>query len=53
MMQLRRYTRRGRAIRKGRPARGAWCIGGNEGTGASAGVHRTFYPTNGIYAAFN
>jgi hypothetical protein len=42
-----------RAIRKGRPARGAWCIGGNEGTGATAGVHRTFYPASGIYAAAN
>lgn len=42
-----------RPIRKGRPARGAWCIGGNEGTGANAGVHRTFYPASGIYAASN
>jgi hypothetical protein len=42
-----------RPIRKGRPARGAWCIGGNEGTGAKAGMHRTFYPASGIYAASN
>lgn len=42
-----------RALRKGRPARGAWCIGGNEGTGASAGMYRTFYPASGIYAASN
>lgn len=40
-------------LRKGRPARGAWCIGGNEGTGATAGVHRTFYPAPSIYAASN
>jgi hypothetical protein len=42
-----------RPIRKGRPARGAWCIGGNEGTGTNAGVHRTFYPATSIYAASN
>jgi hypothetical protein len=42
-----------RPVRKGRPARGAWCIGGNEGSGAKAGVHRTFYPASGIYAAAN
>jgi hypothetical protein len=36
-------------LRKGRPAWGAWCIG----TGATAGVHRTFYPASGIYAASN
>jgi hypothetical protein len=42
-----------RPVRKGRPARGAWCIGGNEGSGANAGVHRTFYPASGIYAAAN
>jgi hypothetical protein len=42
-----------RPIRKGRPARGAWCIGGNEGSGANAGVHLTFYPAPSIYAASN
>lgn len=42
-----------RPIRKGRPARGAWCIGGNEGSGANAGVHLTFYPATGIYASSN
>jgi hypothetical protein len=42
-----------RAVRRGRPARGAWCVGGNEGTGTNAGMHRTFYPASGIYAAAN
>lgn len=42
-----------RPIRRGRPARGAWCIGGNEGSGAKAGVHLTFYPATSIYAASN
>lgn len=43
----------GRAVRKGRPARGWWCLAGNEGTGTSAGVHRTFYAAPSIYAAAN
>ncbi|TGD82881.1 hypothetical protein [Hymenobacter wooponensis] len=42
-----------RAVRKGRPARGAWCIGGNEGRGTNAGMHRTFYAATDIYAAAN
>lgn len=42
-----------RPLRKGRPARGFWCIGGNEGTGTKAGVHRTPYPASSIYAASN
>jgi hypothetical protein len=43
----------GRSIRAGRPARGFWCIAGNEGSGANAGVHLTFYPATSIYAAAN
>jgi len=35
------------------PARGAWCIGGNEGSGTKAGMHRTWYPKANIYAAAN
>jgi hypothetical protein len=30
-------------LRKGRPPRGAYCIGGNEGSGSRAGIHRTLY----------
>jgi hypothetical protein len=48
-----RAVQAARPIRKGRPARGFWCIGGNEGSGANAGVHRTFYPATGIHAGAN
>lgn len=39
--------------RQGNRPRGAWCIGGNEGSGKNAGVHRTFYPAVNIYALSN
>jgi hypothetical protein len=37
-------------LRKGRPPRGFYTIGGNEGRGANAGVHRTYYPATNITA---
>lgn len=40
-------------LRKGRRPRGAYCIGGNEGTGTRAGIHRTLYPISSIYALSN
>ncbi|SNC67369.1 hypothetical protein SAMN06265337_1927 [Hymenobacter gelipurpurascens] len=40
-------------LRKGRPPRGAWCIGGNEGRGTTAGIHRTYYAGPAIRAASN
>ncbi len=40
-------------LRKGRPPRGAYCIGGNEGSGTRAGMHRTLYPMASIYALSN
>ncbi|MDO7849036.1 hypothetical protein Q5H92_21910 [Hymenobacter sp. M29] len=40
-------------LRKGRPPRGAYCIGGNEGTGRNAGIHRNLYPLSSIYALSN
>lgn len=42
-----------RPIRRGRPARGAWCIAGNEGRGSDAGVKLTFYPLVSMYALSN
>lgn len=46
----------GRSIRKGRPARGWWCIEGNTGTSGSrdgAGVHRLFRLSSEFYATAN
>ncbi len=43
----------GRSVRAGRPARAFWCIAGNEGSGANAGVHLTLYPATSIHAAAN
>ena len=40
-------------LRKGRPPRGFYCIGGNEGSGTNAGMHLTYYPSGGIHAAAN
>lgn len=40
-------------LRKGRPPRGFYTIGGNEGRGLNAGVHRTYYPSQNIAAASN
>ena len=37
-------------LRKGRPPRGFYTIGGNEGRGIAAGVHRTYYPAPNIAA---
>ena len=42
-----------RPLRRGRPARGAWCIGGNEGSGRNAGVHRSLYLSTDVYASSN
>ncbi|NML67589.1 hypothetical protein HHL22_20505 [Hymenobacter sp. RP-2-7] len=38
-------------LRKGRPPRGFYCLGGNEGRGAKAGLHRTFYFATAVTAA--
>lgn len=40
-------------LRKGRAPRAAYCIGGNEGSGPRAGIHRTLYPLSSIYALSN
>lgn len=40
-------------LRKGRPPRGAYCGGGNEGSGANNGIHRTLYSLPSIYALSN
>lgn len=38
-------------LRKGRPPRGFYTLGGNEGRGTNAGVHRTYYAAPTIAAA--
>ena len=38
-------------LRKGRPARGYWSWGGNEGRWPNAGMHYTYYPGPNITAA--
>lgn len=43
----------GRAVRRGRPARGWYCYGGNEGRGPNAGIHYTFYPAASFNAVAN
>lgn len=46
----------GRSVRKGRPARGWYTIGGNTGAGGGrdgAGVRTVFYPSDAIYATSN
>lgn len=40
-------------LRKGRPPRGAYCGGGNEGSGPNNGIHRTLYPLGSMYALSN
>jgi len=39
------------ALRRGRPPRGYWSWGGNEGRWPNAGMHYTFYPGPNITAA--
>lgn len=46
----------GRSVRRGRPARGWWCVEGNTGTSGTregAGVHRLFRQANEFYACTN
>jgi len=38
-------------LRRGRPPRGMWCLGGNEGRGISAGLHRSYYAAPSLTAA--
>jgi len=38
----------GRPVRAGRAPRSVWCVGGNEGTGATAGVKRNLWPVTSI-----
>ncbi len=38
---------------KSRPPRGFWSLGGNEGRGTNAGVHRSYYASPNITAASN
>ena len=43
----------GRPTRRGRAARGWYCLGGNEGRGAEAGLHYTFYSSGSLFAVSN
>lgn len=43
----------GRPVRAGRAPRAVWCLGGNEGTGPTAGLKRSLWPVASIDALSN